>query len=228
LTTTLDGVSGTRAAGSRNRGGGRTLAEQRLRQAISRGDVVPGQRLVEGELAALFGVARSGVRLAIDTLIGEGLVERIPNRGALVRRVSVAEAIEITECRMVLEGLIARKAAERITDKRIERLRRHRELMRQAVTNGDLLKYSSLIEELHSLIRDAAKHETAAGLVGRLQAQIVRHQFQLSLRPGRPQRSLAEFETLIQAVVDREPDSAEHAARSHLQSVITALSEAKD
>jgi DNA-binding GntR family transcriptional regulator len=202
---------------------GRNLAERRLRDAISRGDMVPGQRLVEGELAALFGVTRSAVRLAIDVLIGEGIVERIPNRGARVRPVSTAEAVEITECRMALEGLIARKAAERITDEQLERLRGHGQLMRQAIIDGELLKYSTLIAELHGLIRDAAGQATAASLVDRLQAQIVRHQFQLSLRPGRPQRSLAELEQLIQALVDRDPDRAEDAARSHLQSVIAAL-----
>ncbi len=171
----------------------------------------------------MFGVTRSAVRLAIDVLIGEGIVERIPNRGARVRRVSTAEAVEIVECRMALEGLIARKAAERITDEQLERLRGHGQLMRQAVGDGELLKYSTLIAELHGLVRDAAGQATAASLVDRLQAQIVRHQFQLSLRPGRPQRSLAELEQLIQALVDRDPDRAEDAARSHFHGVIAAL-----
>ena len=203
----------------------RNLAEDRLRAAIGRGDMAPGQRLVEEELAALYGVTRSGVRLAIDALIGEGLVERIPNRGARVRAVSPAEAVEIIECRMVLEGLIARKAAERITDAEAGRLHAHGRRMREALADGEPLKYSELIAELHALLRDLARQPTAAGLVDRLQAQIVRHQFQLSLRPGRPQRSLAELEELVAAVTDRDPDRAEQAARAHLQNVIAALVE---
>ena len=201
----------------------RNLAEDRLRAAIGRGDMAPGQRLVEEELAALYGVTRSGVRLAIDALIGEGLAERIPNRGARVRAVSPAEAVEIIECRMVLEGLIARKAAERITDAEADRLRAHGERLREALADGEPLKYSELIVELHALLRELARQTTAAGLVGRLQAQIVRHQFQLSLRPGRPQRSLAELQELVAAVTDRDPDRAERAARAHLQNVIAAL-----
>src|SRR5688500_5121965 len=102
---------------------GRTAADSRLREAITRGDMPPGHRLVEADLAEAFGVSRSAVRLAIDALIAEGLVERIPNRGARVRTVSVAEAVEITECRMVLEGLLAAKAAERVTEAEVDRLR---------------------------------------------------------------------------------------------------------
>ena len=80
------------------------------------GDVAPGQRLVEEELAAMLGVTRQSLRAALLDLTAEGLVERIPNRGARVRVVSTAEAVAITECRMALEALCAVKAAERITD----------------------------------------------------------------------------------------------------------------
>jgi DNA-binding GntR family transcriptional regulator len=65
----------------------------------------------------------------------------------------------------------------------------------------------------------------AAGLVDRLQAQLVRHQFQLSLRPGRPQVSLRELTALVDAIADGDPDRAEAAAVSHFRSVIVALSE---
>jgi DNA-binding GntR family transcriptional regulator len=86
----------------------RLLAEQRLRTAITDGELAPGARLVEADLVELFGVSRSNVRLAIEALAADGLVERIPNRGARVRVVSTEEAVAITEARMVLEALIAR------------------------------------------------------------------------------------------------------------------------
>src|SRR6201987_6368400 len=87
-----------------------------LRQAILSGDFTPGQRLVEEELAAVLGVTRQSLRAALLDLTTEGLVERIPNRGARVRVVSTEEAVAITECRMALEALCAAKAAEVITD----------------------------------------------------------------------------------------------------------------
>ena len=201
-------------------------AERALRVAISRGDLPPGHRLVEAELVALTGVSRSAVRQAIDALAVEGLVERIQNKGARVRVVSTEEAIAITECRMPLEGLLARKAAERITDTEADRLQAHIGAMAGAVDAGDVLKYSDLIQQLHGMVRDAARHPVAAGLVGRLQAQLVRHQFQLSLRPGRPRVSLAGLAAVVDAVVRRDPDGAEAAAVAHVRSVISELESA--
>ena len=203
----------------------RHSAEQALRAAISRGDLSPGHRLVEADLAGLLAVNRSSVRSAIDALISEGLVERIPHRGARVRVVSTDEAVAITEARMALEALIARKAAERVTAAQADRLTTQLAALGGALDAGDLLKYSALIQRLHELVRDVAAQPVAAGLVDRLQAQLVRHQFQLSLRPGRPQVSLRELTALVEGIVARDPDRAEAAAVTHFRSVIAALAE---
>ena len=204
----------------------RDAAEQAIRAAISRGDLSPGHRLVEAELADKIGVNRSSVRLAIDALVVEGLVERIPNRGARVRVVSADEAVAITECRMALEALLARKAAERTTDDEADRLRDHLSAMADAVEAADLLKYQQLIWQLYGLLHDAARHPVATGLVERLQAPLVRHQFRLSLRPGRPRVSLQELTALVGAIADRDADRAEAAAIAHFRSVIAALIDA--
>jgi DNA-binding GntR family transcriptional regulator len=206
-------------------GSGRQVAERALRAAITDGDLLPGARLVEADLVATLGVSRGNIRLAIDALAAEGLVERIQNKGARVRVVSTEEAIAITECRMPLEGLLARKAAERVTDAEADRLRAHLHTMTAAVDSGDVLKYSDLIQQLHGMVGDISRHPIAADLVGRLQAQLVRHQFQLSLRPGRPRVSLGELTALVEAIADRAPDRAEAAAVTHFRSVIAALSE---
>ena len=206
-------------------GSGRLAAESALRAAIADGDLLPGARLVEADLVAMLGVSRGNIRLAIDALDAEGLVERIPNRGARVRVISTDEAVAITEARMALEALIARKAAERVSAAQSQILRAHLATLRGALEAGDLLKYSALIQRLHELVRDIAAQPVAAGLVGRLQAQLVRHQFQLSLRPGRAQVSLGELTALVDAIADRDPDRAEAAAVTHFRSVIAALSE---
>jgi DNA-binding GntR family transcriptional regulator len=210
---------GTTLAGA----AGRRLAGERLRQAILTGDVSHGQRLIEAELAQLIGVTRASLRAALFDLTAEGLVERIPNRGARVRTVTLDEAVAITECRMVLEGLCAAKAAERVTGSQAARLEQLGEQMQRSVADGEPLKYSALNHELHRLVREISGQSTAAGLIERLNGQLVRHQFQLSLRPGRPQASLGEHMAIITAITGRRPDEAEQVMRRHLRSVMRAL-----
>jgi DNA-binding GntR family transcriptional regulator len=202
---------------------GRRRAVDRLRQAILAGDMAPGQRLVEEELAGMLGVTRASLRAALFDLAAEGLVERVPNRGARVRAITLDEAVAITECRMALEGLCAAKAAGRITEPDAARLRQLGEDMEGSVSDGELLKYSALNHELHRLVREISGQVVAAGLLERLNGQLVRHQFQLSLRPGRPQASLPEHLAIIAAVAGRRPAEAEDATRRHLRSVISAL-----
>jgi DNA-binding GntR family transcriptional regulator len=202
---------------------GKEQAVQALRQAIRNGDMAPGQRLVESELAETFRVTRASVRAALLDLTAEGLVERIPNRGARVRSVSPAEAIRITECRMALEGLCAAKAAEHATDEQIAHLIDVGERLRACVQAGEPLKYSGINQELHRYIQEISGQDVAMGLLGRLNAQLVRHQFRLALQPGRPQVSLAQHLAIVEAIRDRDPERAERAARQHLVSVIEAL-----
>jgi DNA-binding GntR family transcriptional regulator len=207
---------------------GRQAALAALRRAIGDGDMVPGQRLVESELAELFGVTRASLRAALIDLTAAGLVERVPNRGARVRLVSVAEAVAITECRMVLEGLCAAKAADLATSEEIAELTALGEDMRRAVADGEPMKYSALNRTLHARVRQIAAQPVAADLLERLQGQLVRHQFRLALRPGRPARSLAEHLAIVTAIAERDPARAEEAARAHLRGVIEALCETDD
>ncbi|MGX1134729.1 DNA-binding GntR family transcriptional regulator [Streptomyces glaucescens] len=199
------------------------LALSRLRQAIARGEMAPAQRLVENELAEQFGVTRASIRAALIDLEAQGLVERIRNRGSRVRVVTVEEAVAITECRMVLEGLCAAKAAVAASDEQLDELTDLGTAMSKAVADGEPMTYSDLNQDLHARIREFSGQATAVDLLERLNAQLVRHRFQLALRPGRPQRSLNEHLAMIEAIRAREPQAAEAAARAHLASVIEAL-----
>jgi DNA-binding GntR family transcriptional regulator len=190
--------------------------------------VAPGQRLVEEELASMLGVTRASLRAALIDLAAEGLVERVPNRGARVRVVSLAEAVAITECRMALEALCAVKAAQNVTDAEAAQLRELGKNLTHAVADGNPLKYSELNRELHRRVGVISRQAVAVSLLERLHAQIVRHQFQLALRPGRPETSLAEHLAILSAIADRRPDDAEQATRRHLSSVIEALLAAGD
>lgn len=196
-----------------------------IRAAIADGEFVPNQRLVEADLSERFGASRTNVRTALVQLASEGLVERVQNRGARVRAVSLAEAIEITEVRMALEGLCAAKAAERLTEADRERLREIGDAMRAAVASGDLLGYSELNRRLHNLVLELAGQTTAAAILERLRGQSVRHQFQLAMHPGRPAVSLPQHLEIIEALCAGDAEGAEAAMRRHIRSVIDTLPE---
>jgi DNA-binding GntR family transcriptional regulator len=194
-----------------------------LRAAILRGEFAPRQRLVEVDLCERFSTSRFLLRNALHELSAQGLVEFQRNRGARVRDISLDEAIEITEVRMLLEGLLAARAAERVTKAEAAVLRGIVKDMRVAVDKSELLAYSELNARLHATIRDIAAHETAARLLRQLRDQTVRHQFSLSLVPGRPTVSLPQHEAIAAAVTAREPAHAEQAMHEHLQSVVEAF-----
>lgn len=202
---------------------GRSAVSAGIREALATGDMVPGQRLVEQELSDSFHATRSAVREALQDLAAEGLVELVPRRGARVRVISVEEAIQITECRAALEGLCARRAAELATPEDHANLRQIGAAMRAAVTDGDLDGYSALNRRLHDLVARAAGQQVAQGLLDRLNGQMVRYQFRLALRPGRPARSLPQHLAIVDAVVAGDPPAAEAAARAHVESVIEEL-----
>lgn len=202
---------------------GRRSVVADIREAIVHGDFVPNQRLVEADLSEQFDASRATVRSALVELANEGLVERVQNRGARVRAVSLDEAIEISEVRMVLEGLCAAKAAERISRAEIKELKGIGRAMRIAVSGGDLLGYSQLNQQLHRRIRQISGQSTAREVLERLRAQSVRHQFRLAMHPGRPTVSLPEHLAIIDAICTNNPAAAEAAARTHLRSVIDAL-----
>src|SRR5215469_15198004 len=155
--STADAVARAPQAGAR----ARSHAHAELRQAILSGDYAPGQRLVEEDLAAVLGVTRASLRAALLDLTAEGLVERIPNRGARVRVVSTEEAVAITECRMALESLCAAKAAQCISDADAAELRRLGEAMTAAVADGDSFQYSQLNHEMHRRVREISGQHIA-------------------------------------------------------------------
>ncbi|KRE40793.1 GntR family transcriptional regulator [Knoellia sp. Soil729] len=202
---------------------GKQVAYDALKLAVSRGDLAPAQRLVEQELAEQYAVTRGSIRAALIDLSAEGLVERVPNRGSRVRVVSIDEAVAITEVRMMLEGLLAGKAAERATKDECRQLLEIGAEMETAVGRGDGTRYGQLNLALHKLVRDVGHQPVAADVLDRLNGQLVRHRFRLSQRDGRPRQSIIEHLEIINAVVAGDPDRATKAMHAHLLSVIEAL-----
>jgi DNA-binding GntR family transcriptional regulator len=198
---------------------------ERLREAIVSGQLQPNERLVEADLSERFGASRSAVRTALLRLAHDGLVVHERNRGARVRLVDPAEALEILEARCVLEGLAARHAALRARRRGVLELRRIQRQMRSALDAGDLLLASDLNGELHRRIAAMSEHRTAIRLIEGLNWQIVRYQYRTILVPGRAERSYAEHSAIIDAIAARDGAGAEQAMREHLLQVTAALEE---
>lgn len=198
----------------------------RLREAITTGRFMPNERLIETDLAAWLGTNRANVRTALARLEQEALVICEPKRGARVRRISDAEAIEIMQARGALEVMVARQAALRATEEDRFVLRAIVDEMRAAVRSGDLLLYSRINGKLHSEIRRIADHATASRLLSTLRSQIVRFQYRAILFPGRAALSLAEHEEIVEAICAGDAEAAASAMGKHLGEVTDNLRQA--
>jgi DNA-binding GntR family transcriptional regulator len=194
-----------------------------LRESIVRGDIAPDARLVESDISATFEMSRGAVRTALVRLEQEGLVVREPHRGARVRKVSDAEAVEILQARAVLEGLAVRQTAERIDDAGVARVETCLARQRELLGLGDLLGASDANADLHAALLELSGHGTALRLIRALNSQSVRYQYRTILIPGRSAASVAEHAAIVGAVVAGRPDEAEAAMRTHLFNVAQAV-----
>lgn len=201
---------------------------EELRRDILGGVFMPGERLIELQLSERYECGRAAVREALVQLESEGLVERQANRGAIVRRVSISEAIEITEARSALESLITARAARRATDDDKVQLKQIITDMHTAVEDNDAPGYSDLNVRLHEMLRTMSQHVVANEMVEKLRNRAVQNQYRLSLMPGRQAVSLEQHAAIVDAVVAADEDAAAQAMTAHLNSVIDVLSQWED
>jgi DNA-binding GntR family transcriptional regulator len=195
----------------------------RLRVDILKGTFAPGERLIEVALADRYSVGRGAVRAALVELRAEGLVDIEANRGAVVRRIGLEEAIEIAEARKVLEALLAARAASNQDPAAKESLLEIVEEMRDSVAAADNARYSRLNRLLHGRIWEISQHRVAKDLVANLRDRSAHHQFRLAVMPGRSEESLQQHIAIVDAIVAGNAQDAEDAMRDHLESVIQVL-----
>ena len=196
-----------------------------LHAAIVSGELSPGERLVEEELAERLGFSRGAVRAAILRLSHEGLAVRERNRGARVRRFSVEEAVEILEARAALESLAAGYAALRRTKDEARELQSLVNEMEKLQRAGELLAMSERNAVMHRRILEISRHEIARDICARLHSQVVRFQFRTVLAPGRSQKSLSEHQKIVKTIAAGDRAAAEQAMRKHLTNVAATLAD---
>lgn len=191
---------------------------QRLRDAIIAGELAPGVRLVERDLCDRLAVSRTVVREVLRQLESEGLVAIVPNRGPVVRALSLEEARELYAIRAVLEGLAARRFAEHATGDEIERVRAAVAEVAEAYGAADPARVVTAKERFYDLLHAGARAEVLAGMIASLHARIARWRM-LGLThpdrsPGRSGQSVAALAALVAAITRRDPREAERLARA--------------
>ena len=198
-----------------------------LREMLFRGDVLPGERISELPMVARLGVSRTPIRLALDRLAHEGLLEALPTGGFTVRSFSLADIWDAIEMRGVLEGTASRLAAERLTDdSELAELRRIREEMCAyggPTSNIDsYARYLDLNDAFHAEIVRLAKSPMLKRSLDQLLtlpfAQPSAVVFVASKLPGSEATfaiSQEHHRIILDAIEHRQGTRAEAAAREH-------------
>jgi DNA-binding GntR family transcriptional regulator len=201
-------------------------AQATLRAAILGGDLEPGSRLGEVELADQLGVSRTPVREALRRLAADGLVEVLPNRGARVAQWSAADLEEIYELRALLESHGAARAAERIASADINALGKLCDHMDACVQRGrkrDLDRITALNSQFHQRILDGADSPRLVTLMAAVvQVPLVMRTFH-RYSPEALARSLGHHRELVAALRAGDPAWAGSVMRSHVLAARSVL-----
>jgi DNA-binding GntR family transcriptional regulator len=191
-----------------------------LRASIVNGRLAPGARLIERELIAMMGVSRTVIREALRQLEAEGLVDVVPNRGAIVRELTVEEARDLYAIRALLEGLAARMFVAKAGPEEIAALGRELKATASAYRRRDPDETILAKNRFFEVLFRGAKSETLATMLATLMARIWRWR---ALGLSHPKRSAARSEQSIKglqalhkAIVQRDADAAEKLARDEV------------
>ncbi|MCQ3001193.1 GntR family transcriptional regulator [Pseudomonas syringae] len=199
-----------------------TLSEnvfRRIQSAIIKGEIAPGSKISEPELARTYGISRGPLREAIHRLEGQRLLVRIPHVGARVVSLSHAELIELYEIRESLEGMACRLAAERMTAEEINDLRRVLETHeRDAAFQAGVGYYQQEGDfDFHYRIIQGSGNKTLTQMLCGDLYQLVRmYRIQFSATPNRPRQAFAEHHRILDAIADRDGELAELLMRRHI------------
>ena len=195
---------------------------ERIEHAILDHRLAPGTKLTEDELASIYGIGRTIVRGALQSLTYKGLVETQRNRGAFVAKPSVREAREVMEARALLEPRTARSAAERARPADIRLLRRHIKQEHVALDAGDTGRAVYLSGEFHVAIARIADQTTIESFISGL---IARSSLIVALY-WRRRDALCEsnaHHALVDAIADGDGARAEELMTSHLVDLLSCL-----
>lgn len=187
-----------------------------LRQAILRGELKPGERLMEIHLANQLGVSRTPIREAIRKLELEGLVTMIPRRGAEVAQITEKSMNDVLEVRRALDALCVELACERITPEELDNLKEACGKFEQATQTGDIQEIASTDVALHDIIVQATGNQRLIQLVNNLAEQMYRYRFVYIKEEEQRGVLLEEHREICDSIAARDVVRARNAAKQHI------------
>jgi len=198
----------------------RTRIFQVLEQDILNGKYPSGTNLTEKELCEAFGVSRTPLREALCQLELEGLVECIPNKGAVVLGITDQDIDDIYTIKLALDGLAARLAAERITPEELTELEETVSLTEFYVNKDDLFKVLELDSRFHDIICQAGKNRPLRSMMGNFHNYIKMARHKSLTNPGRTSLMLEELQKILAAIAAGDAELADRLSVEHTGRVV--------
>ncbi len=200
-----------------------------LRERIASHDLAPGSKLRENELTKEFGVSRTAIREVFTALELRGVIDRIPNRGAVVARLDPDEVFELYDVREVLEALAYRlatqNAPERAWDDLVERFRKP---MQASIDDGDLENYRTAIEELNDRMLQFVDNRFLRDMLDLIREKTLVVARRVMILPDRLEKGLVMHRKLLEAMAAGDGAAAERQYREIMTTAREALRRYKD
>ncbi len=182
---------------------------------LQSGEIQPGQRLRQDQIAEQLGISSTPVREALRRLEADGLVTYVPNKGVRVQDADSLEVHEAYPIRVLLEGYATRLAATRLTRSDLDLLWSLHLTMMELLDAGDPRAFSAINDRWHVTIYRAAGSRLLERTIRTIWTKCPWDAF-VSI-PGRSTASMAEHERVMQALTARDPDAAERAMAEHIR-----------
>lgn len=194
-----------------------------LRQAILRGELKPGERLMEIQLANKLGVSRTPIREALRKLELEGLVNMVPRKGAEVADITEKSLRDVLEVRKALEELSVQLACEKITEEEIEELKRVAERFKDTLNDQDVTKIAEADVAFHDVIYTATDNQKLILLLNNLREQMYRYRVEYLKKEEAYPQLIAEHEELIDNISKRNKEEATRIMCEHIDNQVATV-----
>ncbi|MBP3663863.1 MAG: GntR family transcriptional regulator [Tyzzerella sp.] len=196
-----------------------------LRQAILRGELQPGERLLEIHLANKLGVSRTPIREAIRKLELEGLVIMIPRKGAVVAEITEKSLRDVLEVRRALEELAVKLACEKIQADEIEELKVAAKEFEKALGTGDVTVYAEADVKFHDIIYRTTDNQRLIQLLYNLREQMYRYRVEYLKREEVHETLLTEHQHIIEMIEKRDEERAVEAVCKHIDNQVATVAD---